>query len=141
MSIHYSLSIATGIVVKKEHLRYLSFMPIAAHEDPDIFFDEDATLSECFDTVQSLLGQVLGDDIAVDLSFDQWSGSFEESIVFYAPSTYRHLDMREGNSFAAFSVNSGPVCSTTERAVLSSVADVVGVGSDNIGNIIWGSII
>lgn len=107
MSIERSMNIATGLVFRKHDLRVL--MPLLGDEDKEM-------LSPAYLAVdyENILGDLLGPlstvlppGLIVDLSVDQWSGSFEGSLIIYARSTRMDLTFKE-KVFSAFSVDQLP---------------------------------
>lgn len=141
MSIDYTLSMATGLIVKLEDLPLLSFLAVRVDENPEIFFGPDVNIGECEEIVDRALTQIFGSDIVADRSHDQWDDSFEEAIVLYAPSTHRNLSMRGGNSFTAFAVSGEPAPSQEESKALGKLASDLGLDPDAVSPIIWGSIL
>lgn len=143
MSTDYLLSIAHGVIVTKNDMTLLSFFAQFSESDADmdVFFDDDATLRDVEVPIQEALGKAFGEDIAMDFSFDQISGSIEESLVFFAPSTFQSLTMRDGNSFPAFNVNKSLRPTSEENKALLGLVDALGFDEAEIGPAIWGSII
>jgi len=141
MSTDYLLSIAHGVIVTKKDMTLLSFFAQFAEDTMDVFFDDDATLRDVEVPIQEALEKAFGEHIAVDFSFDQISGSIEESLVFFAPSTFRTLTMRDGNSFPAFNVNQNIRPTPEENKALLALVDALGFDESEIGPAIWGSII
>lgn len=143
MSTDYLLSIAHGVIVTKNDMTLLSFFAQFSESDADmdVFFDDDATLRDVEVPIQEALGKAFGEDIAMDFSFDQISGSIEESLVFFAPSTFQSLTMRDGNSFPAFNVNKSLRPTSEENKALLGLVDALGFDEAEIGPAIWGSIL
>lgn len=143
MSTDYLLSIAHGVIVMKKDLALLSFFAQFSESDADmdIFFDDAATLYEIEVPIQEALAKAFGDEIAVDFSFDQISGSIEESLVFYAPSTFRSLTMNDGDSYPAFNVNKNLQPISAENKALLALVDALGFDESEIGPVVWGSIL
>lgn len=141
MSVDYTLDIAYGVIATKKDLTTLSFLPLAAGENPEVFFGNDTTMYDVFYTVERLLNKVLGEAIAVDISFDQICGNIEESLIFYAPSTLRNLMMEGGDDFPAFNVTRSIVPTLEEEKTLKSLAESLGIDESEAAPVVWGSVL
>lgn len=132
MSVEKSMNIATGLIFNKVDLRVL--LPLLNDEDKEIL--SPAYLAVDYDNILGdLLGPlntVLPSGLTVDLSADQWSGSFEGSLIIYARSTRVDLTFKE-SVFSAFSIDKLPQPTPEEMKAFE-------VLEREPQTIIWGSI-